>query len=217
MRNENGKGIKVKFLEKEAFENHKKYLDRVSFYRSFGYDLEKERDFVLDKSLPISGEILEVGTGKGNFALALAKRGYCFISIDISKQEQEIAMLNLRYFSLEKQVILKIENAEHLSFSDQSFNIVFSVNVFHHLKNPLSVLNEITRLLRPNGKVVLSDFNDKGLGIINACHTHEGKAHDYFNHRLDEAKDYYITRGFSINEFQSETQRVLIAEHKKDN
>ena len=71
-------------MEKEVLENHKRYLERVKLYRSFGYDLEKERDFILDKSLPISGEILEIGTGKGHFALVLAKRGFRFTSIDIS-------------------------------------------------------------------------------------------------------------------------------------
>jgi ubiquinone/menaquinone biosynthesis C-methylase UbiE len=199
-------------LEKEVFENHKKYLKRVTFYRSYGYDLEKERDFILDKSLPISGEILEIGTGKGHFALTLAKRGYNFISVDISKQEQEIAMLNLRYFGLEKQVVLKIEDARSPSFPDQSFNAIFSINVFHHLEKPMMVLDELIRLLRHNGKVVLSDFSDKGLEAINACHTFEGRRHDYFKHHLNEAKEYFITKGFNIKEYQSEVQKILIVE-----
>jgi len=203
-------------LEKEVLENHERYLERVNFYRSNGYDLEKERDFILDKSLPISGEILEIGTGKGHFALALAKHGFNFTSIDISKQEQEIAMLNLRYFGLGKQVVLKIENATCMSFPDQSFSTVFSINVFHHLENPQAVLEEITRLLCNGGKVVLSDFSDKGLEIINACHTAEGRTHDYFRNRLNEAKDYFASKGFEIKEFQSEVQKVVIAKHKKD-
>jgi len=199
-------------LEKEVLENHKRYLERVSFYRSNGYDLEKERDFILDKSLSISGEILEIGTGKGHFALALAKSGYNFTSIDISLQEQEIAMLNLRYFGLENQVIFKIEDASRMSFSDQSFNVIFSINVFHHLEKSLAVLEEINRLLRNGGKAVLSDFSDKGLEIINACHTAEGRTHDYFKHRLNEAKEYFIRKGFKIMEYQSQVQKVLIAQ-----
>ena len=201
-------------MDKETLENHKIYIERVKFYRSFGYDLEKEREFILDKSLPISKEILEIGTGKGHFALALAKRGYRFTSIDISRQEQEIALLNLRYFGLEKQVVFKIEDAARLSFPGQSFNVIFSVNVFHHLEKPLEVLNEITRLLRPGGKVVLSDFSDKGLEVINSCHTTEGRRHDYFKHRTNEAKEYFLAKGFSIQEFQSEVQKVLIAVQK---
>ena len=201
-------------MEKEVLENYERYLERVNFYRSFGYDLEKERDFILDKSLPISGKILEIGTGKGHFALALAKRGFSFISIDISKQEQEIAKLNMQYFGLEKLSIFRIENAEHLSFSNRSFDAIFSINVFHHLEKPFVVLDEIIRLLRPLGKVVLSDFSGKGLEIINACHTHEGRTHDYSKNSLDEAKGYLINKGFDIKESQSEVQRVIIARYK---
>ena len=199
-------------MDKEVLQNHKKYLERIAFYRGNGYDVEKERDFILDKSLPISGKILEIGTGKGHFALALAKRGYSFISIDISSQEQEIAMLNLRYFGLEKQAIFRIEDAGHMSFPGQSFHAIFSINVFHHLEKPLAVLDEIIRLLQPSGKIILSDFSDKGLGIINACHTSEGRTHDYFKHRLNEAKEFFLAKGLHVNECQSIVQRVLIAE-----
>ncbi|MBU1726417.1 MAG: class I SAM-dependent methyltransferase [Candidatus Omnitrophica bacterium] len=198
-------------MDKEVLENHKRYLERINFYRNFGYDLEKERDFILDKSLPVVGKILEIGTGKGHFALSLAKRGFSFVSIDISEEEQRIAKLNLQYFGLEKQAIFRIENAEHLSFPDQSFDSICSVNVFHHLENPVAVLNEIVRLLRPGGKAFLSDFNEKGLEIINECHTREGRKHDYFKHRLEEAKKYFINKGFIVKEFQSEAQRVIVA------
>ena len=199
-------------MEKVVFENHERYLTRANFYRSFGYALEKERDFILDKSLPFSGKILEIGIGKGYFTLALAKRGFSFISIDISEEEQEIAKLNMQYFGLEKQVVFRIENAQHLNFPDQSLDMIFSINVFHHLEKPFAVLDEIVRLLRPNGKVVLSDFSEKGFEIINMCHTHEGRKHDYFEHRLDEAKDYFVNKGLAIKEFQSEVQRVLIVQ-----
>lgn len=192
--------------------NHKRYLERVDFYRSFGYDLEKEREFILDKSLPFSGDILEIGTGKGHFALALAKRGFCFTSIDLSKEEQKIASLNIRYAGLEKQVAFRIENAQNLSFPDKSFDVIFSINVFHHLEKPKTVLREITRVLRPVGKIVLSDFNAKGLEIINSCHEKEGRVHDYFKHDLGEAKDYFAKQGFNIKEAQSEVQRIIIAE-----
>jgi ubiquinone/menaquinone biosynthesis C-methylase UbiE len=119
-------------------------------------------------------------------------------------------MLNLRYCGLEKQAVFHIENAEHLSFPDQSFHTIFSINVFHHLENPSVVLAEIIRLLHPGGKVVLSDFNDRGLAIINACHTQEGRKHDYCKHHLDEAVEYLLHHGFAIDEFQSEVQRVVI-------
>lgn len=104
-------------MDNEVLENHKRYLERVSFYKRFGYNLEQERDFILDKSLPFSGRILEVGTGKGHFTLCLAKRGYSFVSVDVSEEEQKIAMLNLRYYGLEKNVSFRTEDAQHLSLT----------------------------------------------------------------------------------------------------
>ncbi len=202
-------------MESKVLENHKLYLERVNFYRSFGYDLELERDFIIDKSLPILGEILEIGTGKGHFALALAKRGYIFRSIDISKEGQEIALLNLKYFKLEKNVDLSIEDARFLSFRSKSFDTIFSINVFHHLEEPLKVLKEITRVLTPFGKVILSDFTDKGLGVINTCHTQENRRHDYFKHNLDEAKEYFFALGFEVKEFESQLQRVLVVKKEE--
>lgn len=192
-------------------ENHENYLERLEFYRSFGYDLERERDFILDRSLPISGEILEIGTGKGHFALALAKRGFRFTSIDISGEEQNIARLNLQYYGLEKSAVFKIEDAEKLSFPDNSFDTIFSVNVFHHLERPAVVLGETTRVLRSGGKIILSDFTAKGLEIINACHTSEGRVHDHSKHLLDEAIEYFKESGFTVKEGQSEVQKVIIA------
>jgi 2-polyprenyl-3-methyl-5-hydroxy-6-metoxy-1,4-benzoquinol methylase len=201
--------------DKKVLENHKKYLERLKFYRSFGYDLEKEREFILDRSMPVSGGILEIGTGKGHFALALAKRGFAFTTIDISEEEQSVAKLNMQYYKLENNVNFRIENAQNSSFSDRSFDVIFSVNVFHHLEKPQEVLNEIARLLRRGGKIVLSDFNAKGLVIINECHIREGRVHDYFKHDLSEAREYFSNKGFEVSESQSETQRVIIAKDKR--
>jgi ubiquinone/menaquinone biosynthesis C-methylase UbiE len=202
-------------LDEKVLENHKLYARRVEFYRGFGYDLEEEREFILDKSLPLSGSILEIGTGKGHFALALAKRGFSFTSVDISETEQAIARLNLEYFHLENQVDLRIEDALHLSFPDKSFNAILSINAFHHIQDSSQVLNEALRLLRTSGKIVLSDFTQTGLDIINKCHTAEGKVHDYFKNGLEQAKDFFINKGFNIKEFQSRVQAVIVAEDIK--
>jgi len=197
-------------LRKEVLENHKIYSQRLKFYQGFGYDLEKERDFILDQAMPISGKILEIGTGKGHFALALAKRGFSFVSIDISAQEQTIARLNIEYFGFGDRVNFRIEDAQNLDFPDHSLDIIFSINVFHHLENPKAILGEITRLLRFGGKAVLGDFTEEGLEIINACHTREGRRHDYFKHGLEEARAYFLENGFKISESQSKAQKVII-------
>ena len=44
-------------MEEKLLENHKRYLERIEFYKSFGYDIEKERRFIFEKAGPISGNI----------------------------------------------------------------------------------------------------------------------------------------------------------------
>ena len=198
-------------MEKEVLENHKKYLERVSVYRSFGYDLEKERDFILREAMPLSGNILEAGTGKGHFALALAKRGYSFITFDISEEEQRFARLNIAYSSLEKQVDFRIEDGERTSFADASFDVVFSINVLHHLTNPYRVIDELIRVLAPNGKLIISDFSKKGFSVMDKIHALEGKKHEAGKLSLLGAEKYLSKKGFSIKKAKSAYQHIVVA------
>lgn len=200
-------------VEKEVIENHKRYLERKALYKSFGYDIDKERAFIIEKAQPIYGDILEAGTGKGHFALALAKEGYRFTTFDISEEEQKIARLNLKYFGLDRLVDFRIENGEHLSFKDKSFDIIFSVNTFHHLKNPYKVLDELIRLLTFEGKLILSDFTKEGMALMDKIHASEGGKHEVSKTTLSDIEKYLITKGFKVNKVNSKLQEVLIAYH----
>jgi len=201
-------------LDTEVLENHKKYLERVDFYRSFGYDLEKERDFILEQAKPVRGRILEAGTGKGHFALALAKAGYSFVTFDISADEQRFAQLNLAYFGLEKSADFRIENGEHTGFSNGSFDTVFSVNVLHHLRNPYQVIDELIRIVSPHGKLIVADFTEEGFKVMAKIHGLEGNTHEVGKAGLGEAESYVIKKGFLITKATSVYQCVLIAERK---
>jgi ubiquinone/menaquinone biosynthesis C-methylase UbiE len=165
-------------LEEAVIENHKRYLERKSLYKNFGYDIDKERAFTIEKAQPIYGKILEAGTGKGHFALALAKEGYKFTAFDISEEEQGFAKLNLKYFGLVHLVDFCIENGEHLRFKNKNFDVIFSVNTIHHLLNPYKVIDELIRVLSFKGKLVLSDFTKEGLEIMDKIHASEGRVHE---------------------------------------
>jgi len=201
-------------LDSEILENHKKYLERKALYKSFGYNIEQERDFILDKSHPVYGDILEAGTGKGYFALTLAKAGYSFITFDISETEQAFAKLNLKYFGLDNQVDFRIENGEHLSFKDASFDIIFSVNTLHHLVNPYEVIDEFIRVLSFEGKIIIADFTKEGLKIIDKIHAFEGRTHGAGKITLSDIENYLVNKGFRIQKHKSNFQEILIAYHQ---
>jgi len=198
-------------LEEKLSENHKRYLERINFYKDFGYDVEEERKFILEKSCPLYGDIVEVGTGKGYFTVELAKEGHNFTSIDISEEEQEFARLNIKYFGFEKLVDFRIENAEHLSFDDASFDTIFSINTIHHLTNPVNVIEELIRILTLEGKMILSDFTEDGLKIIDKIHAAEGRVHKAGLANLSDIGNYLERRRFGIQKHKSKFQEILIA------
>jgi 27-O-demethylrifamycin SV methyltransferase len=198
-------------LDNEILENHQRYLERKKVFKSFGYDIDKERDFILEQAKPLCGKILEAGTGKGHFAIALAKQGYSFVAFDISQEELRFAKLNLAYFGLDKYADFRIENAEHTSFADASFDIVFSVNTLHHLHSPYNAIDELTRILSQKGKLVLSDFTEDGFKVMDKIHAFEDKTHEVNKTTLLEIESYLAKKGFSIKKAKSVYQCVLIA------
>ena len=198
-------------LEEELLANHKRYLERKALYSSLGYEVDKERAFILEKAQPLYGDILEAGTGKGHFTLELAKAGYSFTTFDISETEQVFAKLNLRYFGLDKQVDFRIENGESLSFKDKSFDIIFLINTLHHLINPYKVINEFLRVLSLEGKLILSDFTKEGLTLMDKIHTSEGNKHEVCKTTLSGIERYLAGKDFIISKASSKFQEVLIA------
>lgn len=211
MRNKNGKRI---ILEKPEAENYKRYLERIDLYKSFGYDIEIEREFILKKAQPLYGNILEVGTGKGYLAIALAKGGYKFTSIDISEEEQKFAQLNIKYLGLEEKIDFKVEDAEHLKFEDGSFDVIISVNTIHHLSNPFKVIDELIRVVASEGKIILSDFTKEGLETVDKVHMSDGRRHNFFKNNLGDIGNYLANKDFKIERHRRAVQEVLIAYHR---
>ena len=197
-------------LNKTTAENHKRYIERLDFYKKLGYDTEKERDSILEEAEPFSENILEVGTGKGHLALALAKQGFKFVTVDISQEEQNFARQNLKHLGLGDNVDFRIGNAEKLDFKANTFKTIICVNVLHHIKNPLKIIDEFIRVLSLDGKIILSDFSKTGLGLVDKAHTSEGRKHTAVQGGLKKAKDYLEGKDFKVKEVQKKFHDTLI-------
>ncbi len=193
-----------------------KYLERKALYKNTGYDVDTERAFILEKALPVSGEILEIGTGKGHFSIALAQAGYRFTTFDVSPVEQAFAKLNLEYLGLEGQVRFCIGDGEHFDFPDQSFDVIFSINTLHHLENAARVTDELNRILRPEGRLVVSDFTREGFKVVDRIHKMEGKSHARGKTSVSDLKLDLMRRGFVVYRYASRFQDVLIAQRRSE-
>lgn len=150
-------------------------LERVQqFYESF-VDLEDKRltnslcarielevtKRYLERYLPPSGRILEIGCGTGPYLLYLAKKGYCVSGIDLSKSAVKRARGYLSKSGfVDKVGYLGTGNAIDLSmFPSESFDAVLSFGPFYHIletKKREFALAEIARVLKPGGLVFAS-------------------------------------------------------------
>jgi SAM-dependent methyltransferase len=95
-----------------------------------------------------SSTLLEVGCGTGNYASALVEHFRC----TAYGLDPAAAMLACGRAHSD-QVVWVLGCAEQLSFADDAFDLVFSVDVIHHLVDKAAFYHEAARTLRPGGRV----------------------------------------------------------------
>lgn len=106
-----------------------------------------------------SGLAIDIGSGLGDLAIAVAKR-YPELNItgtDISQKAIREATYKVKDENL-SNVKFQIEDAHNLSFPDQSVDLVVSHGTIHHFKEPAKVFYEIYRVLKPNAVAYLTDL-----------------------------------------------------------
>jgi ubiquinone/menaquinone biosynthesis C-methylase UbiE len=183
--------------------------DRLKLFKKYGYDIPRARDFIITKAKLSKAKILEVGTGKGHMAIALAKKGFKLTSIDLDRKAQSIAKAGLKAIKLDKLVTLKIMNAERLQYKDDSFDYVISVNFIHHAKNPVRCLNEMIRLAKD--KLVIVDINKRGERIMQKVHELDGHNHVASKMSLSSVKEFLDKAGLSVKVYRDVCQTVIMA------
>lgn len=141
---------KTKILNsKEGYKITADYYDKkVSYWDSF------EKDMIL----PLLGnledkKILDIGAGTGRLSERMVKNGAEVFALDISKE-----MLDKIRTKKVKKII---GDAENLDFSDDSFDIIVATFLIVHLKDPTRFFDEVYRVLKPDGKFLLTNINQR--------------------------------------------------------
>jgi ubiquinone/menaquinone biosynthesis C-methylase UbiE len=105
------------------------------------------------------GLVLDVGTGPGCLPIAIAKKAprITVVGIDSSKAMVRIAQTNAEREGLSDRVRFVKCDGNRLSFEDDSYDLVISTGSLHAWKNPVLVINECFRVLRPGCEAWLLD------------------------------------------------------------
>ncbi|VVB73881.1 Putative arsenite methyltransferase [uncultured archaeon] len=119
-------------------------------------------DDVAEESKRMIGHrILDVGTGPGYLPLNIARRTpekMHLVGVDISEQMVNQARENARRMGIPPQrVYFSVANAERLPLYEEEFGFIVSTEVLHQVKDPVKMLNQMFRALKPGGKAWIYD------------------------------------------------------------
>ena len=128
---------------------------RKSFYG------EEVRDAVLNSvGINPTDTVLDVGGGTGFLTEAAAKLASKVVALDFSKGMSDEAIAKIGRGNVE----FRIGNAERMPLQDASVNVVIGNMVLHHCPHPRVAISEMSRVLKSNGRLAISDLQE---------HTHE--------------------------------------------
>lgn len=132
-------------------------LQAVPFARHQAHSVQESFDFIREAArLDGSQSVLDAGCGPGLVCCALAAHCREITGVDVTRAMIDEAARRAAEAGLKNTRFVEGDIAA-LPFADGAFDAAVSRYVFHHLENPLAVLQEMARITRPGGRVVICD------------------------------------------------------------
>lgn len=142
----------------------KQYFDTVAKdWNSIRDQAQGSADYVpiLRDLIPAEASLLEVGCGSGMLLKQLTPRNGETFGVDYSEamiQEAKENLVGLHTEDPKSQIDLRLGYLEHLPIGDDTIDCALACMVFHHIAEPTKALQDIGRVLRPGGKLIVVDL-----------------------------------------------------------
>ncbi len=102
-------------------------------------------------------DVLDAACGTGRYALLLAEAGACVSGVDVS--EQMLAHARRKAAERGLDLDLRLGQLDNLPFGNESFDLVLCALALCHVPDLGPVAREFARVLRPGGRLLISDFH----------------------------------------------------------
>jgi SAM-dependent methyltransferase len=138
------------------------FLAAMRGIAEFGPRLNPATPFAQDTSNPQSTplSVLDVGTGTARIPIALCRLTdrLRITAIDLSAQMLQLGQRNVISHGFERQIRLEQVDAKKLPYPDDTFDALISNSIVHHIPQPIDVVREMLRVLRPGGLFFIRDL-----------------------------------------------------------
>ena len=106
------------------------------------------------------GHFLDVGTGPAQIPILLAQRcpDIRITAIDLSEEMLNIAKRHVAAAELAARITLEHVDAKALPYPDNTFDGLISNSIVHHIHDSLRALQEMSRVVKPGGLVLIRDL-----------------------------------------------------------
>jgi ubiquinone/menaquinone biosynthesis C-methylase UbiE len=142
-------------------------VDGPEVARAYGWvaampQMQLLRWFVARRAVGMTrcGEAVDLGCGPGQLVIELARwsPGLHVTGIDLSDEMIARGQDNARRAGVADRVSFRRGDAQQIPFPDASLDLVISTLSLHHWSDPVVVLDEIARVLRPGGSFLVFDL-----------------------------------------------------------
>jgi ubiquinone/menaquinone biosynthesis C-methylase UbiE len=104
--------------------------------------------------------VLEVGCGLGSDGARFARNDADYVGLDLTDPAVRLTLQKLRAYGLPGATVQG--DAERLPFCDNTFDVAYSWGVIHHTPDTDACVEEMWRVLRPDGRLILMLYFDRG-------------------------------------------------------
>ncbi len=183
------------------------FWDRVAFiYDIFeniiNKKVHKKLKEIVANEITKEDDVLECACGTGMLTKVVAPRSKSIIATDFSSKMLKRAKKKCKRFN---NVEFMNANIMKLDFDDKSFDVVIAANVIHLLDDPIKAINELDRVCKENGKIIIPTYMNKDdNGNTSGFAKRIGKAGANFKRQFtyDSYKEFFSEFGYRNVEYK---------------